>query len=301
MHAETSYLRCSTGTFCCNALAWNSTGRKMRFLALLLLACSSKHLYGRELQQASQPTATYGSLAQAVAAANQSAPNLSILLQAVQAANVTSALGPNTTWTILAPTNEAFTTRLNESLGITPQQLLQPANKQTLVDVLSYHVIPGAAVLSSNLTDGQEVATALQGADPLTVSVADGNVVFQGAQNNATVTIPDIRAGRSVIHVVDDVLLPAGVGSNGTDSANGTAVGGGAAVGANDTAPSTAAGTAVGGGAAASGAAPDTSRNTAPGTAVGGGAAASPATAAAGAAKVPAALVAGMLLLCIVF
>lgn len=88
--------------------------------------------------------------------------------------------------------------------------------------MLSYHVIPSGAVLSSQLTDGQEVPTALAGADPLTVNLNDGNVEFEGANgSSATVTVPDIRAGRSVIHVIDDVLLPAGVAQNGT--ANGTA------------------------------------------------------------------------------
>jgi hypothetical protein len=48
---------------------------------------------------------------------------------------VGSALAPNTTWTILAPDNAAFTSRLNESLGITPQQLLLPENRETLVQV----------------------------------------------------------------------------------------------------------------------------------------------------------------------
>jgi hypothetical protein len=56
-------------------------------------------------------------------------------LTLLQAAGVGSALGPNTTWTILAPDNAAFTSRLNESLGITPQQLLLPENRETLVQV----------------------------------------------------------------------------------------------------------------------------------------------------------------------
>lgn len=62
---------------------------------------------------------------------------LSLDTSCLQAANLTGALTPNTTWTILAPTNQAFTTRLNQSLGITPQQLLQPANRETLVNVSS--------------------------------------------------------------------------------------------------------------------------------------------------------------------
>lgn len=55
----------------------------------------------------------------------------------LQAAGVGNALNSSTEWTILAPTNEAFTNRLQEDLGITPQQLLQPANRATLVKVRS--------------------------------------------------------------------------------------------------------------------------------------------------------------------
>nr|QYF06643.1 CvacAstaP1 [Scenedesmus vacuolatus] len=248
----------------------------MRTLALFVLACTIGAAYGRELLQAA-PAASYNTLAQAVAAANASAPNLSILLAAVKAANVSGALGPNTTWTILAPTNQAFTSRLNESLGITPQQLLQPANKKTLVEVLSYHVIPSGAVYSSNLTNGQEVPTALAGADPLTVAINNRTVTFEGAENNATVTVANIRAGRSVIHVINDVLLPAGVGNSSNTTAEG-----------ESTAP----------GAAGS-------RDVAAGSAVGGGSTSAPAPAAAkgaaGAAQVPAVLLASMLLIGMLF
>jgi uncharacterized surface protein with fasciclin (FAS1) repeats len=82
-----------------------------------------------------------------------------------------------------------------------------------VLQVLSYHVIPSGAVLSSQLQNGQQVPTALAGAGPLTVSLQGGSVSFQGAGSSATVVAADIKAGMSVVHVVDDVLLPAGVGS----------------------------------------------------------------------------------------
>jgi hypothetical protein len=81
------------------------------------------------------------------------------------------------------------------------------------LQVLSYHVIPAGAVLSSQLTNGQQVATALAGAAPLTVNIAGGKVTFKGANSDATVVVPDITAGQSVVHVVNDVLLPAGMGT----------------------------------------------------------------------------------------
>jgi hypothetical protein len=93
--------------------------------------------------------------------------------------------------------------------------------------VLSYHVIPSAAVLSTQLENNQSLPTALAGAAPLRVRIANGNVTFIGAVTNATVIGADIEAGSSVIHVIDDVLLPALGGGNATDEAeNATAADG---------------------------------------------------------------------------
>lgn len=64
---------------------------------------------------------------------------LQCLTHQLQAANVTGGLTNNTAWTILAPTNEAFESRLADSLGITPEQLLEPENRATLVDVSNTH------------------------------------------------------------------------------------------------------------------------------------------------------------------
>jgi uncharacterized surface protein with fasciclin (FAS1) repeats len=72
-----------------------------------------------------------------------------------------------------------------------------------LLQVLSYHVVPSAAVLSSQLTNGQKIETALAN-ETVTVTIADGKVKI----NDANVVTPDIKAGGSVIHVIDAVLLP---------------------------------------------------------------------------------------------
>jgi hypothetical protein len=92
--------------------------------------------------------------------------------------------------------------------------LLDPHNLLLLLQVLSYHVIPSGAVLSSQLRDCLQVPTALPDAAAanLTVRVRNGNIDFEGATNDARVMTADIRAGASVIHVMDDVLLPAGIG-----------------------------------------------------------------------------------------
>lgn len=113
----------------------------------------------------------------------------------------------------LFPPSQAFVERLREDLDTTPAQLLLPANRETLVKVLSYHVIPAGAVTSSTLTNGQNLTTALAGADPLRVLLQAGKKPrFVGATNTATLVAADVKIGASVVHVVNDVLLPAGIG-----------------------------------------------------------------------------------------
>nr|8C18_A Chain A, Astaxanthin binding fasciclin family protein [Coelastrella astaxanthina] len=154
-------------------------------------------------------TPVYATLSNAVTA-GAAAPQLTTLFAAVRAANVTGALTANTTWTILAPTNDAFAKRLAK-LNLTADAVLK--NKDLLVKILSYHVIPSGAVYSKALKDNATVATALKDAS-VTVRLYQGKVMFKGPVNKAQVTVADIKAGGSVIHVINDVLLPPGVVSD---------------------------------------------------------------------------------------
>lgn len=114
---------------------------------------------------------------------------------------------------LFPPSQQAFAERLKEDLDITPAQLLLPANRETLIKVLSYHVIPAGAVTSSTLTNGQNLTTALAGAAPLRVLLQAGKKPrFVGATNTATLVAADVKVGEGVVHVVNDVLLPAGIG-----------------------------------------------------------------------------------------
>merc|ERR1719408_409864 len=60
-----------------------------------------------------------------------------------------------------------------------------------------------------DLTDGMVLPTL--GGGELTVDLSDG-VVIDGVGSSASVTIPDVAAGMSVVHVIDTVLLPIVVG-----------------------------------------------------------------------------------------
>ena len=118
------------------------------------------------------------------------------------AADLVPALSdPSTTYTVFAPTNEAFASLL-DTLGV---ETVDDIDTDTLTKVLKYHVVPVAA-LSTDLTDGQVLDT-LDVPETLTVDLSDG-VKIVGVGSTATVIAPDNLAGNNVVHVIDEVLLP---------------------------------------------------------------------------------------------
>lgn len=130
----------------------------------------------------------------------------STLLAAVEAAGLTETLAdPNATYTVFAPTNDAFVAAL-DALGLTAEALL--AN-DGLADILLYHVL-GDIVTSGDLAAAGEEeigATTLEG-ETLWIVISDsGDVSFRDA-GGAMVIEADIRASNGVIHVIDGVLLP---------------------------------------------------------------------------------------------
>lgn len=130
----------------------------------------------------------------ALAAANGSFKTLTAALQAAGLTETLSGQGP---FTVFAPTDEAFAALPQDAL----QELLRPENKQLLVQILTYHVVP-ASVQSSQLQSG-EVKTV--GGEAVTVKVNSGSGV---TVNDARVVQPDIQASNGVIHAIDKVLLP---------------------------------------------------------------------------------------------
>ncbi len=122
---------------------------------------------------------------------------LSTLVAAVKAGDLVGVLKGDGPFTVFAPTNAAF-----EKLPAgTVEDLLKPENKQKLIAVLTYHVVPGK-VYSKDLKDGMKAKTA-QGGD-VTISLKGGNAMV----NNAKVEKADIEASNGVVHVIDTVILP---------------------------------------------------------------------------------------------
>jgi hypothetical protein len=94
-------------------------------------------------------------------------------------------------------------------MGLNTSTLLNPSNRALTTAILSYHIIPSGAYTTANFTDGMAVSTLLPGAGELTVKVSSTDVTFTTPdQVSATVITRDIMAGRCVVHVIDNVLLP---------------------------------------------------------------------------------------------
>lgn len=120
------------------------------------------------------------------------------LVAAVQAAGLVDTLKGDGPFTVFAPTDAAFAA-LPEG---TVESLLKPENKDQLIAILTYHVVPGK-VMSTDLMDDMKAAT-VQGGE-ITIDLDNGVMI-----NDASVAAADIEASNGVIHVIDKVILPAG-------------------------------------------------------------------------------------------
>ena len=125
-----------------------------------------------------------------------SAGSFSTLVAAVKAAGLVDTLKGDGPFTVFAPTDEAFA-ELPEGTVAT---LLLPENKEKLVSILTYHVVPGN-VMSGDLSNGM-MATTVQGSN---VKIMTDNGV---SVDGANVLAADIKASNGVIHVIDAVMLP---------------------------------------------------------------------------------------------
>jgi uncharacterized surface protein with fasciclin (FAS1) repeats len=120
------------------------------------------------------------------------------LVAAVQAADLAETLKSEGPFTVFAPTDEAFAALPEGTLD----SLLQPENKQQLIDILLYHVVPGK-VMAADVTNLSSAETAL--GEEVNISTQDGRVLLNG---DVEIIITDIETSNGVIHVIDTVLLP---------------------------------------------------------------------------------------------
>ena len=119
------------------------------------------------------------------------------LAAALTAADLIDTLKGDGPFTVFAPTDAAFA-KLPDG---TVESLLQPENRDKLVAILTYHVVPGK-VEAADVVKLSE-ATTVNGAD-VEITVADSGVRI----NDANVIATDIGASNGVIHVIDTVIIP---------------------------------------------------------------------------------------------
>ena len=125
------------------------------------------------------------------------AKSFTTLVAAVKAAGLVETLKSKGPFTVFAPTDEAFK-KLPEG---TVESLLKPENKDKLVAVLTYHVVPGK-VMAADVVKLKNAKT-VQGGE-VDIVVADGKVKV----DNANVVKTDIECSNGVIHVIDAVIIP---------------------------------------------------------------------------------------------
>ena len=134
-----------------------------------------------------------------IVAIAQATPELSSLVSALtkypDLVNVLSGPG---TFTVFAPTNDAFTA----VLGAIGQNSIDDLPEDVLRSILEYHVIATAELFAADLSDGQTAETV--NGSSVVVSINGGNVLI----NNAQVTTADIDASNGVIHIVNATLVP---------------------------------------------------------------------------------------------
>ena len=126
-----------------------------------------------------------------------SAGQFNTLAAALDAAELIPTLKGDGPFTVFAPTDEAFA-KLPEG---TVASLLEPQNRDQLVAILTYHVVPGK-VMAKDVVN-LNAATTVNGSD-ISIKVMDGKVRI----NDATVVTADVATSNGVIHVVDTVILP---------------------------------------------------------------------------------------------
>ena len=178
----------------------NGIGRKSQWFgiaAAAALGLAGCNTHTAETSDATA-TATADTMAQAdIVDTAVSAGSFNTLVAAVQAADLVDTLKSPGPFTVFAPTDEAFAAL---PAG-TVEELLLPQNKDRLVQILTYHVIPGK-VMSSDIA-GQQLQVATVEGSTVDIDATSGVMV-----DNATVIAADVETSNGVIHVVDTVILP---------------------------------------------------------------------------------------------
>src|SRR4029079_10580345 len=124
------------------------------------------------------------------------------LVAAVKAADLVDTLSGKGPFTVFAPTNDAFA----KLPAGTVDTLLKPENKDALVGVLTYHVVPGR-LEAADLTDGKKLKT-VEGEELTVKRSGDKIMIIDAKGGSSTITIENVNQSNRVIQVIDTVLMP---------------------------------------------------------------------------------------------
>lgn len=138
----------------------------------------------------------FSTQAQGILEQAENTSELSTFVTACKAANMEAVLNGDGPYTVFAPSNDAFAALPQGTL----ESLLKPENKDQLVKILKYHVVPGK-VLSDDIAQGK--TPTVQG-EELDIAVSNDMVMVNGAN----VTKADVEVSNGVIHVIDQVIMP---------------------------------------------------------------------------------------------
>jgi uncharacterized surface protein with fasciclin (FAS1) repeats len=131
------------------------------------------------------------------------------LVAAVKAAGLVDTLSGTGPFTVFAPVNAAF----DKLPAGTVDNLLKPENKDTLVKVLTYHVVAGrlsAADIEKQIKAGKGKAMFKTVSGGTLWAMMDGkSIVLKDEKGGMSkITQSNVFQSNGVIHVVDTVLMP---------------------------------------------------------------------------------------------
>ncbi|MFL5021164.1 MAG: fasciclin domain-containing protein, partial [Microvirga sp.] len=114
-------------------------------------------------------------------------------------------------FTVFAPTNQAFA----KLPAGTVETLVQPASKEKLSAILTYHVVPGRYTARDLMAlikqgRGQTQLKTVQGETLTLMPGQSGKALFVSDMkgNEARITTADVMQSNGVIHVIDTVVMP---------------------------------------------------------------------------------------------
>ncbi|MEM1041421.1 MAG: fasciclin domain-containing protein [Bacteroidota bacterium] len=123
----------------------------------------------------------------------ESLGDFTVLVQALRDTGLDAALAGGETFTLFAPTDDAF-----QAL---PAGTLDGLSSEQLTGILRRHVLVGA--VSSEDASALGTAATVEGSSLDIIATGDGLMV-----GNALVSNADVQASNGVIHVISAVLLP---------------------------------------------------------------------------------------------